>query len=126
MLNEQPLIDETEEIREVLIFAVDELIKGISEAKVSDGEFAAARLAIEALPLTTDEFCVTINRLKNAQRYLDSGERGAASYELKMLSRRLTSNEDPKVITRRLRKRLNTLRNVLEKDEQIDRVVASR
>jgi hypothetical protein len=53
--------------------------------------FPLARQALEALPLTTAEFGLAVNRLANAERYLQAGERGAACFELNLLRRRLES-----------------------------------
>jgi hypothetical protein len=50
-----------------------------------------ARKALEALPLATEETAVMQNRLANAQGYLEAGERGAASYELRLLACSLTN-----------------------------------
>ena len=47
---------------------------------------------LEALPLSTEEFGLATNRLRNTSRYLRSQERGAARYELKMLARSLDRN----------------------------------
>ena len=52
-------------------------------------ETAELQRIIESLPLSTDEFGLAMNRLRNASRYLRSHERGAARYELKMLARSL-------------------------------------
>ena len=53
-------------------------------------EWDAARSAIEALPLTSGEAAAARNRLDNARHYLDAGERDAAGYELRLLTRSLT------------------------------------
>ena len=44
------------------------------------------REALEALPLATEEAAVMRNRLANARSYLEAGEHGAASYELRLLA----------------------------------------
>lgn len=46
-----------------------------------------ASIIVEALPLATAEYALLCNRIGNAQRYLQCGERGAAEYELKMIAR---------------------------------------
>jgi hypothetical protein len=64
-------------------------------------EWDAAREAIEALPLAAGEAATARNRLANARRYLDAGQREAAGYELRLLTRSLTgrpvhdSREEP-------------------------------
>ena len=65
--------------------------------------FVEVQLMLDALPLDTDEFASAGNRLRNACRYLKSEERGAACYELKLLSRNLAHNRHQRVVTRRRR-----------------------
>jgi hypothetical protein len=45
---------------------------------------------LQALPLDTTEFALAVNRLANARHYLESGEYGAARFELRLLRRSLT------------------------------------
>ena len=56
------------------------------EASFAFEEFFAM---LAALPLSSDEFGLAGNRLNNARRYLQSAERGAAGYELRLLERTL-------------------------------------
>ncbi len=65
------------------------------------GAFAEVRMILDALPLDTEEFALAGNRLRNAARYVKSGERGAACYELKMLSRKLAHNRHHRLAARR-------------------------
>jgi hypothetical protein len=51
--------------------------------------FERLRLLLEALPLDTTDFGLAVNRLANARHYLESGECGAARYELRLLRRSL-------------------------------------
>ena len=44
---------------------------------------------IDCVPLTTSEFDLTVARINNAQRYLESDEQGAAKYEIRQLVRNL-------------------------------------
>ncbi len=67
--------------------------------------FAEVQLILSALPLNTDEFALAGNRLRNAAKYLKSGERGAARYELKLLSRKLARNRHHRVAFRAHRQR---------------------
>jgi len=67
--------------------------------------FAEVQLILGALPLNTDEFALAGNRLRNAVRYLKSGERGAACYELKLLTRKLAHNRHHRVAVREHRQR---------------------
>lgn len=41
--------------------------------------------ALETLPLATDEFTTASNRLRNALKYVEVGEWGAALYEVKQV-----------------------------------------
>jgi hypothetical protein len=54
-------------------------------------DFEGARLALEALPLGTGDFGTASNRLANARAYLETGEWGAACFELRLLLRGLES-----------------------------------
>ena len=49
-------------------------------------ELDDVRCLLESLPLTTGEYGVARNRLRNAHRYLKSQERGAARFELRLLA----------------------------------------
>ena len=49
---------------------------------------------LESLPLATEEFDLAKSRIRNARRYLDSGETGAARYEVRMLIRGLNEHLD--------------------------------
>jgi hypothetical protein len=48
-------------------------------------DFAHIRALIEALPLTSVEFSLAVNRLANARSYAESAEHGACRYELRLL-----------------------------------------
>lgn len=52
----------------------------------STDRFVEVYSLLEALPLTTDEFAIAKNRLRNTVAYLHSGERKASLYELRLLS----------------------------------------
>jgi hypothetical protein len=54
-------------------------------------DFDHVRHLLEALPLTTAEFGLAVNRLANARHYLESSEPGATRYELGLLLRSLES-----------------------------------
>jgi hypothetical protein len=66
-------------------------LRGIAVGRARDDAniqaLAEAAHLLEALPLSTGEFAVASNRLGNARRYLDAGERGAAQYEVQLLIR---------------------------------------
>jgi hypothetical protein len=70
---------------------LDTLIQQVSSDTPSSYSWEVALKALEALPLATEEAAVMRNRLANAQSYLGAGERGAACYELRLLSRSLAN-----------------------------------
>jgi hypothetical protein len=65
--------------------SVERLEKSIRQESSEFGELQHLAELLDALPLTTEEYGVARNRLRNASRYLRSGERGAAQYELGLL-----------------------------------------
>ncbi len=75
---------------------VKSLLAQIEQATGSNGDngdgIAELKQLLEALPFSTAEFGLATNRLRNASRYLQSQERGAARYELKMLALSLGRN----------------------------------
>jgi hypothetical protein len=72
----------------------------------AQGDFAAARSMLEAMPLATDQFGLACTRLQNAQHYLRYTEPGAAWYELRLLVSSLKSGEQQaREPQRRLRRR---------------------
>lgn len=50
-----------------------------------DKSWARARATLDAMPLGTDRYDVAVARLNNCLRYAQSGETGAAKYELRLL-----------------------------------------
>ena len=65
---------------------LDALIKQVSSDAPPADSWNLAHKTLEALPLATEEAAVMRNRLANAQNYLETGERGAARYELRLLA----------------------------------------
>jgi len=72
-----------------LSLAFDDLLARIAGGVRRPVGFVRVRELLEALLLASAEFGVAINRLANAQRYLDAGEPAAARYELNLLRRSL-------------------------------------
>jgi hypothetical protein len=58
---------------------------------LSPNIWANLRMALEALPLSTDVFGLALNRLQNAKKYWEEGEWGAARFELQMFLAALKS-----------------------------------
>jgi tetratricopeptide (TPR) repeat protein len=74
--------------RALLCQGLDELLEQPFDEK-ADVRFGRLRELLEALPLDTTEFGLAVNRLKNAQDYLENGEHGAGRFELSQLRRSL-------------------------------------
>ena len=51
-----------------------------------NGQLGEVQTLLEALPLSSGDFSRVTNNLKNAERYLQSNEFGAAAFELRMLT----------------------------------------
>ncbi len=69
-----------------------QLAAGIEHRQSDVGDLLAdLHVALEALPLDTEEFGVAHNRVVNVTRYVRRGEWGAAQYELRLLERRSLS-----------------------------------
>ncbi len=62
----------------------------VAEPEASDG-WPRVRTMLAALPLTTPEYAVAVNRLASAELYVAHGELGVAKFELTQLARKLTS-----------------------------------
>ena len=78
-----------EQIRSHALACLAALVEDVSCGTPTTARWDAVRHALEALPTTTEEASVMRNRLRNAQVYLETDERGAARYELRLLSSRL-------------------------------------
>ena len=68
------------------IAAMEALAQQVKRGDLN-GQLGEVQALLEALPLSSGAFCRVSNHLKNAERYLQSHERGAAAYELRMLAR---------------------------------------
>jgi hypothetical protein len=75
---------------EKVMDAVRKLESAIRSRQPSQGLCRDVECALAALPLAADEFTVMKSRLMNAVRYLRRGERGAASFELRLVAGSLT------------------------------------
>ena len=85
----KPSPEALEQSRALVLTCLARLIEQVFSAGCPTTEFQEAQEALEALPLDTTAFGLVVNRLANAQRYLKSGEHGAARYELRLLRRSL-------------------------------------
>jgi hypothetical protein len=85
-LNTHPLIVESD--RDHLGEGLDELLWQPSSEETPAARFGPLRVLLDSLPLDTTEFGLAVDRLANAQHYLESGDHGA-SFELRLLRRSL-------------------------------------
>ena len=69
----------------VLLTTIAEATGKLTRRVNISGELDQARLLMESLPLSTEEFSLACNRLWNAGRFVRSGEYGAANWELHTL-----------------------------------------
>jgi hypothetical protein len=77
------------EIRErwhLLAGLLDRLLQRNGDIEPYFDDLNAAQLLLESLPLASEPFGVAMSRLRNARRYLESSETGAARYELRLLA----------------------------------------
>ncbi len=85
----------SESLRVRLRQSLEDLLERVSLATGPVRGFEQVRQALEAMPLASAEFSLAVNRLANAQRYLKSGEPGAALFELRLLRGITSSILDP-------------------------------
>ena len=92
-----------DEAKDLLVRSLRQLVGQETESRALTGELPEASALLESLPLSTTEFGVATNRLHSVFRYLESGECGAARYELRLLTRGLTSKPAGRPLRRRIR-----------------------
>ena len=68
-----------------VLSSLGRLAQKIQQAQPCERELDELQMLLETLPLTSDEFGVACDRLRNAQRFLQKGEGGAARWELNAL-----------------------------------------
>jgi hypothetical protein len=79
-----------DEAKDLLVRSLNQLVGQETDSHALTGKLTEASALLESLPLSTTEFGVATNRLQSVFRYLESGECGAASYELRLLTRGLS------------------------------------
>ena len=72
--------------------ALGELIQRLENRCATNGQVHELQALLDALPLSSDEFGLACNRLRNAHRYLLAREPGAAKWELNALKRSLQAS----------------------------------
>lgn len=65
------------------------LMANVKNAATLRGDLHDLQDFLECVPLATDEYELTVARINNARRYLESNEQGAAKYEIRQLIRSL-------------------------------------
>jgi len=100
-----PNLVSTQDIRQLAVVNLVRLIRKLESSDDPSDDLAEVHQLLEALPMATGEFGLAINRLKNAGRYLQSCERGAARWELASLLGSLCREDDATTVEPRLRKR---------------------
>jgi hypothetical protein len=66
-------------------------LTGLLAEPAATAGWRRARTMLAALPLTTSEYAVSVNRLTSAEIYASCRELGAARFELAQLSRKLAT-----------------------------------
>ncbi len=79
-----------------------QFVEGIGCRPVAASELSRIEHVLDGVPLDSREYGLAMNRLRNARRYLNSAEFGAAKYELKLL---LVVLSPRRVVEPRLRSR---------------------
>ena len=80
-------------IRDELLDTVEHLLASLRRDAEIVAELQEVCDLLESPPLASDEYQTAKNRLRNAQRYLVSQERGAARYELNLVAGSLRPRE---------------------------------
>lgn len=75
----------------LLCASLDEILAQTTGQTMTLACLERLRRSLEALPLDSTEFALAVKRLANARHYLQTGENGAARYELRLLRRSLNA-----------------------------------
>jgi hypothetical protein len=74
---------------ESLCQELSRVLAGLIVQPAATEGWSRARVMLAALPLTTEEYSISVNRLTSAEFYTTSRELGAARFELTQLTRKL-------------------------------------
>jgi hypothetical protein len=79
------------ELLTTVLEQLDDVLRnpGGTEPGMIAGEFDRLEELTGALPLTTDEYCFAINGIAGARQYWSDNESGTASYQLRMVRKKL-------------------------------------
>ena len=80
---------------------VEQLIEGTFTGPISSNELSLVAEMLQTLPWSYDEFSLANRRLANVLNYLNTGEFGAARYELQLLNGMLSQ---PAIVRNAVRK----------------------
>jgi hypothetical protein len=75
-----------QEVRQEAILKLAAVLQMLHRRSDPRDHLESVRSLLESLPLSTGEYGIAQNRLRNAERYLRSQEHGAARFELQMLA----------------------------------------
>lgn len=89
-----------------VLSTLSRLVRRTTSEFGASAEISQLQTLLETLPLGSDEFGIACNRLRNAQRYLQSNEAGAARWELNALASQLRRRATAK--TREPRRRMKS------------------
>ena len=101
----QVRVSSVAEVRSRLIGRLERLVDRLPDDNGWLDGLMESLVMLNALPLSSHEFSVAVNRLRNAQRYLVAKEPGAAHFELSLLLASLKNSEQEKPVRRRMRTR---------------------
>jgi hypothetical protein len=116
-----PRLVSTQDIHQQVVTNLVRLIRKLESGGDPSGDLPQVHQLLEVLPMATGEFGLAINRLKNANRYLQSCERGAARWELALLLDGLRKEIVAATVQPRLRKqRSDPLNGSIKPDDDTD------
>lgn len=93
-----------ESVFQPVLSALASLVRRIGRNVACNSDLSEIQSLLETLPLSSDDFGISCNRVSNARRYLSSHEWGAARWEIGMLASQLRNQAG--AVTREPRRRL--------------------
>ena len=92
METQQRHLETMDQLTSDVMRSVHTVIEQTTDATAPVDDMSDILTLLNALPMSTSEFGLAINRVKNACQYLRSNTPGAARYELRMLLGSLQGN----------------------------------
>lgn len=96
---EKPWHPSRDKIRQMLIQAVEHVLRKLRHDQQISHEFQQVRQLLDALPLPSGEYATATSRVSSAAMYVASEERGAARYELQLLRGQLRLDDTRNLAT---------------------------